>query len=221
MDERRTPVSTLEARSRRSAAAPERGGPDERFGCRGARHLVELTPDRLEVRLGWDQRLVHGFLALLSAGVCLPLPVFWAVEVYQGTVRRPPAWTAWFFAGLGTLGLVFLVLGLWTAFDLGRLRFDRVSRRMTWPRLPGFGPAIGLQGVLAVQLTAGGARGRSGSRKAYQVNLVFEQPRPPRLHLLEDGDLGRARRVGQQLARFLSVRVLDQAGAGATGPWHE
>jgi hypothetical protein len=147
-------------------------------------------------------------LGLINAAVCLPLPVFWAVEVFQGSVNRPPGWTAWVFALLGNLGLVFLLISLWVAFDLGRVRFDLLSGRMTWPRLLGFRSPVCLQDVLAVQLAY-----VAGPRETFQVNLVFESPRPPRLNLLEDGDLDQTRRAGQHLARFLGVRVLDQMGA--------
>ena len=110
-----------------------------------------------------------------------------------------------------------------------RFRFDRPAGRLVIERRAGFRPAwradreVPLTSILAVQLLFHGHHSVSEPQGAgeqqttsyrefsgYELNLVLDDPRPTRLHLLALADWDWLRRAGGEIGAYLGVPVVDR-----------
>ncbi len=108
-----------------------------------------------------------------------------------------------FFAACG--GSIFLVIGVGLWFLPRRFEFDREAGRMRVSRSAR--NERPLRDVLAVQLIEQ-PRGRKIGT-TYQINLVLDDIRRPRVNLSNHTDLEATRTDGADLANFLGVPLLD------------
>src|SRR5262245_48216028 len=92
-----------------------------------------------------------------------------------------------------------------------RTRFDRAAGRASRRRLGRPVWSVDLREVLAVQcLYVGREWTRSGWVPQYQVNLVLRAADDQRVPVCGDGDPVWVRALGQDLAAFVGVPVVDQ-----------
>jgi hypothetical protein len=112
---------------------------------------------------------------------------------------------------------------------LRRVRFDRPAGRLVIERRMGFRPefqedrSYPLASILAVQLLYNGSHSvtepeGAGERQTvsyrafygYELNLVLDDPKGPRLNLSSVSDWQWVRQAGQAIGDFLLVPVLDR-----------
>jgi len=92
-----------------------------------------------------------------------------------------------------------------------RIRFDRAAGRASRWRLGRVVWSVDLQDVLAVQcLYVGREWTKSGWVPQYQVNLVLQAADDQRVPVCGDWDPVWVLALGQDLAEFLEVPVVDQ-----------
>jgi hypothetical protein len=114
---------------------------------------------------------------------------------------------------LGGFGLIFLLPGMLLLALPRQFNFDLDRQEMTVrpvavQRRP-------LAGVLAVQLIEGGwhsvrnDKGVTTTYFTYQLNLVLDDARRPRLNLTNHSHWESTWQMGQELADFLQVPLLD------------
>jgi len=176
---------------------------------------VQLThPGRLEIPMIFVERLAG--LVLLALGAFFLVPSL-AIMVEGHLNERLP------LAGLIVVDMCVIIPfsiggcllcweGIWTLFDLGRFRFDRATgwitfrRRYTVIQQKRF-----LQDILAVQCLCNGLHGGSEHSEpalTYEVNLVLDDRKHPRLKVLE-GYQETTRTIADQLAKFLGVPLIE------------
>lgn len=117
-------------------------------------------------------------------------------------------------------GVVFSVSGLLLLLLPRRLEFDLDRGQLTQRRC-GFARRRPLTDVLAVQLINGGwhtsrnPHGGQTSYFTYQLNLVLDDDRQPRLNLTNHTDWDSTWRSASDLAAFLGVTLMDHVSEEA------
>jgi hypothetical protein len=144
--------------------------------------VTEPGPDVLLIRPG-RLAFLSGFRGMGVVVVAL------LVLAAQGVAA------AWFLVALAGASLCFPLLLLIT---LGRARFDRARGVLTLGGLGRRAPRP-LASVKAVEVVDG---------PAYQLNLLPDDPRQPRLNLITDADAALVRRAAERVASFLGVPLL-------------
>jgi hypothetical protein len=120
--------------------------------------------------------------------------------------------------GLAFVSLLWLLLWRYAIlFGALTVRFD------TGPNLMTYGPSWArrsrpLAEIVAVQIVSESVRRRAPGApvKAYQVNLVLDDPNTPRLGLVVSADRVSMERTAQGLADFLGVPLANQVGKEGT-----
>jgi hypothetical protein len=109
----------------------------------------------------------------------------------------------------GLLAVIFRLAGLDMLTD--RIRFDRAAGQAKRWRLFRMVWSVNLEDVLAVQcLYIGRTETKSGSIPQYQVNLVLRAASDQRVLVCGDWDPAWVLRLGQDLADFLKVPLVNQ-----------
>ena len=169
-----------------------------------ARTLRRAGPRRLVLRPALGLRLFA--LLWILFGVML----VYILSTDRGKTGRQeplgPYWGALFASPFLVGGLLLLVLPCRIEFDkdAGCMRTRRLGSRRERP----------LREVLAIQLTKGYWRTRSGP--GYQLNVVLDDDRQRRMSLSEHKDGKAMRAAAAELAEFLGVALLDDLSGDKT-----
>ena len=172
--------------------------------------LVQPGPDGLVIRT--QGRVYRRMLAFFIAGVA-GLTVFGTAAAFpQIRPRLIPLLggqlPTWLLALLACFSLLWLLLWRFDILFGGRrVRFDTSAGRMTW------GPiwsrqSRALSAIVAVQLL------KNYQVNLYQMNLVLDDGNTPRIQVANAEDQAWAQDVGEQMAGFLGVPLVDQTPKG-------
>ncbi len=181
---------------------------------------LTLTPTR---RSRWAGLAMAGLgVVLLATTAAVPI-VFGVLGILQG------GWWGWAFLAISIPFLLLTALvvrGLIRGSGRPRFRFDRRAGQLVIDRdrgpWRGYQPdtAYPLSAVLAVQLLYSGYHHLSHSTAegptineqfyTYEMDLLLDDPRVPRLHLTTHADWQWMRQEGRRLAAFLGVPLVDQ-----------
>ena len=172
--------------------------------------------------------LTGGLLGLLSVGLALFLPAYWATNALARGAWGEMALAILLEAGvLAVLILVVLAVassGRWVTFDRRRGLLTVSKRPFGWRRPPRVTQSWPLQEVGAVQLVYGGVATDVLPQSPYddhslpmtrhydwyEFDLVFRDSAVPRLNLASGPDWVWMRQVGREVAEFLGVPLIDQ-----------
>ena len=122
--------------------------------------------------------------------------------------------------GAGGLGIIafhlvgalaFTVAGIWQLLDVGRVRLDLSTGKLTIRRFLRAALTRNLAEISALQLISGGVhQTEDGQFESFQINLVLTDAVQPRLALIEQDDLAETRQTASRVAEFLGIRLLDE-----------
>ena len=184
------------------------------------KRIVRRGDRRLTLRPSRGVRL-FGFFLLLSAVACLAVALAlaflpadpsgsspaWVRPLFRliSSALAPYAWT-----GI----LVFGVCGLLALLGTRSICFDRgLSQVYYAPKVMAGRKRRPLSDILAVQIIPGEMHGSTvtelGAYQTYQLNLVLDDPKEPRLNLCDATDLAWLWETGQQIAEFLGRPFVD------------
>ncbi|MCM2372342.1 leucine-rich repeat domain-containing protein [Aporhodopirellula aestuarii] len=182
--------------------------------------LEQWSDDVLIVKTNRLSRI--GFLSLAATiGVLSSLFLYWFLQ-RQFIGDLPYTVETWLLVGLASLGVIFsLALAFGTLFKRP-IRLDRGRREIKYDGCFGSGWEHRLVDLLAIQYCRGKNEvirsddGRDKITLQYQVNLVFRDSTLTRRNVSEQKYPDRVKQIGQQLADFLEVPVVDYVGPSGT-----
>jgi hypothetical protein len=172
--------------------------------------LVRPAPHALVIKP--RARVYRRMLAFFVAGL-VGVTVFGTAAAFpQARPRLIPLLgdqlPTWLLALLACFSLLWLLLWRFDILFGGRrVRFDTSAGRMTW------GPiwsrqSRALSAIVAVQLL------KNYQVNLYQMNLVLDDGNTPRIQVANAEDQAWAQDVGEQMAGFLGVPLVDQTPKG-------
>jgi hypothetical protein len=201
------------------------------------RRLVELLGENRDCyilmplpRSGWVGWLMGWFFVVMLLGVVGMFWVFGGMALWEGGWSAVPFMLSFLLMSLPVLWFI-IYIAKDTLYGKGpeRYSFDRRKGELTINRRHGFSKEYQpeaihrLKDIAAIQLLysgyhsfvhtwdTGGSGGTTHEQfHTYEMNLVFRDAQQPRLHLCTHADWKWMREMGEKLADFLQVPVVDQ-----------
>jgi hypothetical protein len=171
----------------------------------GAFHEKRLSRPSADVRAVVPSVLAWGVALLFILGGASAARVAWGLFQAGNPDWAPVA----VIVVSGAFAVIFRLAGLGILTE--RIRFDRAAGRASRWRFGRVVWSVDLQDVLAIQcLYIGATRTSSGSVPQYQVNLVWRATSDQRVPVCGDWSRVWVLTLGQELAEFLAVPVVDQ-----------
>lgn len=158
-------------------------------------------------RLGLLELRLHLRYRLLGLGFWLPAALSLALSAQaacSGDLCGPGDGLLW--VALAAAAPVLFAAGAWLLFDLGRVRLDRASGRVTAGFLPGLSHSRRLQTAQYLHLSSH-EHPRDEPAGCFRATLVFTEGDPDRLLLTEEMDLSAVQGKAALVAEFIRVPV--------------